>query len=118
MRMAGKAQSHCITSSVSSRENPSRLRRTFQPLPDVSQWTSVRDLGATGDGGTDDTEALQHAIDSHRVLYFPMGLYRVRGTLHLKPDSILIGLSPATTVLVVNDDDPNFSGSGDRDPGD
>jgi hypothetical protein len=41
-----------------------------------------------------------------------MGLYRVRGTLHLKPDSILIGLSPATTVLVVKDDDPNFTGSG------
>ena len=35
-----------------------------------------------------------------------MGLYRVRGTLHLKPDSILIGLSPAATVLVVNGDHP------------
>lgn len=81
-------------------------------LPDVSQWTSVRDLGAMGDGGTDDTEALQRAIDSHRVLYFPTGLYRVRETLHLKPDSILIGLSPATTVLVANDDDPNFTGPG------
>lgn len=85
-------------------------------LPSVSEWTSVREVGATGDGGTDDTEALQHAIDSHRVLYFPSGIYRVRTTLHLKPDSILIGLSPATTVLVVNDDDPNFSGPGDPIP--
>ena len=94
-----------------SRE-PEPVATDIPVLPDVSQWTSVRELGVTGDGGTDDTEALQHAIDSHRVLYFPMGLYRVRGTLHLRPDSILIGLSPATTVLVVNDDDPNFSGSG------
>ncbi len=91
---------------------PQPVPTDIPALPDVAQWTSVRELGATGDGGTDDTEALQHAIDSHRVLYFPTGLYRVRGTLHLKPDSILIGLSPATTVLVVNDDDPNFSGSG------
>lgn len=94
-----------------SRE-PEDVATDIPALPDVSQWTNVRELGAAGDGGTDDTNALQHAIDAHRVLYFPMGLYRVRGTLHLKPDSILIGLSPATTVLVVNDDDPNFSGSG------
>jgi hypothetical protein len=92
--------------------DPEAVASDIPALPDVSQWTSVRELGAVGDGGTDDTEALQHAIDSHRVLYFPTGLYRVRGTLHLKRDSILIGLSPATTVLVVNDEDPNFSGSG------
>ncbi len=91
---------------------PEPVPTDIPALPDVSQWTNVRELGATGDGGTDDTEALQHAIDSHRVLYFPMGYYRVRGTLHLKADSILIGLSPAATVLVVNDGDPNFSGSG------
>lgn len=94
-----------------SRE-PAPVATDIPALPDVSQWANVRELGAAGDGGTDDTGALQHAIDSHRVLYFPTGLYRVRGTLHLKPDSILIGLSPATTVLVVNDDDPSFSGSG------
>jgi hypothetical protein len=94
-----------------SRE-PEPVATDIPVLPDISQWTNVRELGASGDGGTDDTEQLQHAIDSHRVLYFPSGLYRVRGTLHLKPDSILIGLNPATTVLVVNDEDPNFGGSG------
>ena len=79
--------------------------------PSVAEWTSVRTLGATGDGGTDDTAALQHAIDTHRVVYFPTGFYRVRATLHLKPDSILIGLSPATAVILVNDNDANFAGS-------
>ena len=91
---------------------PAPVATDIPALPNVAQWANIRELGAAGDGGTDDTEALQHAIDSHRVLYFPTGLYRVRGTLHLKPDSILIGLSPATTVLVVSDDDPSFSGSG------
>lgn len=91
---------------------PSAIATDIPPQPAVSGWTSVRTLGATGDGGTDDTAALQHAIDTHRVLYFPTGFYRIRGTLRLKPDSVLIGLSPSTTVILVNDDDPNFAGTG------
>ena len=49
-----------------------RPMATDIPLqPAVGEWISVRTLGATGDGGTDDTVALQHAIDTHRILYFP-----------------------------------------------
>ena len=55
---------------------------------------------------------MQHAIDMHRVLYFPTGVYRLRGTLHLKPDSVLIGLNPVTSVLAVEDGDPNFKLAG------
>lgn len=91
---------------------PRPVATDIPSLPDVATWTNVRTLGATGDGGTDDTAALQHAIDTHRVLYFPMGFYRVRGTLRLKPDSILIGLSPSATVILVHDDDVNFAGTG------
>ena len=42
-------------------------------------------LGVNGDGKTDDTAALQRAIDTHRVLYLPIGLYRVTDTLRLRP---------------------------------
>lgn len=91
---------------------PQAVPSDIPPQPAVEQWTNVRTLGATGDGGTDDTGALQRAIDAHRVLYFPSGFYRVRGTLHLRPDSVLIGLSPSSTVIVVNDHDPNFAGTG------
>jgi hypothetical protein len=85
-------------------------------LPPMQQWASVRDLGAKGDGGADDTSALQAAIDGHRVLYFPSGTYRVTGTLHLRPDSVLIGFNPSTTVLTVRDNDPAFLGEGDAIP--
>jgi len=45
---------------------------------------SVRDFGAAGDGTTDDTEAIQHAVDSGAAhLYFPPGDYLVSKTIKL-----------------------------------
>ncbi|PNB43993.1 hypothetical protein C1X73_35970, partial [Pseudomonas sp. FW305-130] len=58
------------------------LRPTaIRALPAVAEWHNVRDLGARGDAMTDDTAALQRAIDTQRVLYFPVGFYRVTNTL-------------------------------------
>ncbi len=84
-------------------------------LPTMQQWANVHTLGAKGDG-SDDTAALQSAIDSHRVLYFPSGTYRISNTLQLKPDSVLIGFNPVTAVIVATDDAPNFTGEGDAVP--
>ena len=42
-------------------------------IPDVASWVSVRDLGVVGDGIADDTQALNRAIEKHRVLYLPQG---------------------------------------------
>lgn len=40
--------------------------------------SNVRDFGATGDGKTDDTEAIQHAIaDGEGIVEFPRGEYRI-----------------------------------------
>ncbi len=81
------------------------------PLPPMQEWVNVHTLGVKGDG-SDDTAALQAAIDAHRVLYFPSGFYRVTNTLHLKKDSVLIGFNPGTTALIVTNDSPNFTGQG------
>ena len=44
--------------------------------------SSVHDFGAVGDGVTDDTEAIQHAIDDgNGQLEFPRGEYRISSTL-------------------------------------
>jgi len=84
-------------------------------LPSMKDWANVHTLGVKGDGA-DDTTALQAAIDSHRALYFPSGMYRITNTLRLKPDSVLIGLNPVTTAIVATDDTSNFTGEGDAVP--
>ena len=85
-------------------------------LPPMTQWANVHDLGVKGDGATDDTAALQAAIDSHRTLYLPTGSYRIKATLHLRPDSVLIGFNPSTTVITPPENDPAFTGEGDAVP--
>ena len=84
-------------------------------LPPMQQWANVHTLGVKGDG-SDDTAAIQAAINAHRVLYFPSGTYRISNTLQLKPDSVLIGFNPVTTVFVATDEDKNFTGQGDPVP--
>ncbi|EEF26644.1 conserved hypothetical protein, partial [Ricinus communis] len=78
----------------------------MRPLPPVAEWASARGFGAKGDGVSDDTAALQKAIDSRRVVYLPLGLYVVNDTLRLKPDTVLIGLHPGQTRLVLPNGSP------------
>lgn len=88
------------------------LMTDIPALPPMSEWTNVQSLGVIGDQNTNDTAAIQKAIDTHRVLYFPSGLYRLTGSLHLRPDSVLIGLHPYSTEFVLNDHELAFQGEG------
>jgi sugar lactone lactonase YvrE len=81
-------------------------------LPSMDTWTNLRSLGVKGDGVSDDTAALQKAIDEHRVLYIPEGRYIVTNTLHLKPDTALIGLHPSMTQFDIPDGTAAFQGPG------
>jgi hypothetical protein len=81
-------------------------------LPPAEEWVNVHSLGVTGDGATNDTVAIQKAIDQHRVLYFPIGHYIVSDTLTLKPDTVLIGLHPSLTQLDLPDGTPAYQGMG------
>jgi sugar lactone lactonase YvrE len=81
-------------------------------LPDPATWINVHTLDVKGDGATDDTAALQSAIDQHPVLYFPSGRYLLHDTLTLRPDTVLIGLHPSTTQFDLSDGTPGFEGPG------
>jgi len=91
---------------------PAPLSPAIRALPPVSEWKSAREFGALGDNATDDTVAIQKAIDTHRVIYFPTGFYRVTDTLKLRRDTVLIGLHPSLTQIVLPDRTPAFQGGG------
>ncbi|KQN79787.1 gluconolaconase [Sphingomonas sp. Leaf67] len=92
---------------------PARPAPALPLLPPVGEWANARTLGAKGDDQTDDTAALQRAVDAHRVVYLPTGRYRITDTLKLRPDSVLIALHPNQTQLYLPDNAPRFAGIGD-----
>ncbi len=92
---------------------PAQGAAAIRPLPPVKEWADARDLGVVGDGKADDTAALQRAIDAHRVVYLPLGVYKVSDTIRLRPDSVLIGLHPSLTQIALADNTPGFQGVGE-----
>ena len=91
---------------------PATLPPAIRSLPPSSEWVNVHTLGVKGDGACDDTAAIQHAIDTHRTLYFPSGHYIVRNTLTLRPETVLIGLHPTLTQIDLLDETPGYEGLG------
>jgi hypothetical protein len=49
----------------------------------LAEQVSVLDFGATGNGTTDDTTAIQAAIATGKTIYFPNGNYLVSSTINL-----------------------------------
>lgn len=66
-----------------------------------SPFVDVRSYGAVGDGVTDDTTAIQNAIDSITtgVVFFPTGTYKYSTKLTLKKGVSLLGSGPMSSVL-------------------
>lgn len=91
---------------------PSPVPSDLTALPDPDTWVNVKALGAAGDGETDDTAVLRQAIAAHRTLYLPSGHYVVSDTIALRPDTVLVGLHPAATALVLKDGTPAYQGVG------
>ena len=65
----------------------------------TANQVNARQYGAKGDGSTDDTKALQAALDAAKangpICYFPPGLYRLNGPLMVPPGVTLAGLPEA-----------------------
>jgi sugar lactone lactonase YvrE len=91
---------------------PAALPPAIRALPPSGEWVNVHTLGVKGDGVSDDTAAIQQAIDAHRVLYFPSGHYVVRNTLTLGPETVIIGLHPTLTQIDLLDGTPGYEGVG------
>lgn len=53
----------------------------------LAQYISVKDFGAVGDGSTDDTAAIQAALDVENgnvSVYFPRGVYKITDTILIR----------------------------------
>ena len=103
------------------------VTRTLQAVLD--DHASVKAFDAKGDDSTNDTAAIQRAIDelysdtdendtrARRVLFFPAGVYRINGSITIPPYAHLVGEGPDKTIIrqaggnapvaVTEDDDGN-----------
>jgi hypothetical protein len=91
---------------------PQPVPSDIRELPPMSTWINIRSLGAVGDGKADDTAALQKAVAAHATIYLPAGQYRVTDSIQLQPDTVLIGLHPSITRILLDDGTPAFQGVG------
>ena len=86
-----------------------------QPIPRFSlgadaNAANVKSYGAKGDGVTDDTVAIQQALNASRFVYFPNGTYLVSDTLQTKPKKLLLqGESQKGTVIRLKNNAPGFT---------
>ncbi|WP_296950738.1 glycosyl hydrolase family 28-related protein [uncultured Massilia sp.] len=103
----GKFATNYKTAALPARAAAAPVLRALPPMKD---WANVRSFGAKGDGTTDDTAAIQKAIDSKRTVYLPLGFYVVNDTIRMKPDTVIVGLHPGLTQLLLPNGSPKFQG--------
>jgi len=104
---------------VAAQEETLDSKMAFSPnSPPVNDWSqvgypgeipnltnnliNVLDMGAVGNGVTDDSAAIQAAIDSApnlAVIYFPPGTYRIEAALNLKSGIVLRGAGYKSTHI-------------------
>jgi len=95
----------CVLHSITPTPGFVEAAKTFDGP--FASWTNVKTaFGAKGDGITDDTSALQKALNSLTqstpVLWFPQGTYLITGPLTISgiEDITILGEDPLTTTIV------------------
>jgi len=78
------------TQSSTSPQSPTTPQTPNDENNQTINAVSVKTFGAIGDGITDDTLAIQNAINSESKLYFPEGRYRTTNSIYPKSNSVLI----------------------------
>ena len=66
---------------VGSGTGTAQLSRTTQSK--LQDWVSVKDFGATGNGTSDDTVAINNALAVSNCVYFPPGTYLTSGNINI-----------------------------------
>lgn len=69
-------------------------------------FANVRDYGAVGDGVSDDTAAIQAAVDASNGVYFPAGTYLISAAIEVPNDRVLRGESRQASAIKRIDGNP------------
>ena len=107
------------TYTITGTDSSNAIKRTLQERLD--DRVSVRSFGVKGDGVTDDTVALQRAIDqlylnsavkgsagSRVVLHIEAGVYNISNTLYIPPYASIVGAGKDKTVFDMSVNKPVF----------
>jgi len=89
--------------AVSAWSAPLVTPAAFTGVPASDIWADVRAFGARGDGVTDDTTALQAAIDSGKNLILPAGTFRFSTLTINRHNVTIIGQGRNKTTLQTTD---------------
>lgn len=100
-----------VVAQTGPNANTPVVRSVGQKLDDM---VSIKDFGAIGDGVTDDTNAINQALENlytvaipgpygvsaaYRTLYFPAGLYLISDYIYLPPYVRVVGDGPSRTII-------------------
>ena len=67
----------------------------------LAQYVSVKDFGAVGDGTTDDTAAIQLAINNNQGVFFPEGSYLISSPIQLTQQWVY-GVGSDKSIILCN----------------
>ena len=73
------------------------------PIPNPAVKVNVRDLGAKGDGESDDTQAFVRALETVQdgAILVPAGRYKITDILYIRKSNVVLrGEGPDKTVLI------------------
>lgn len=87
---------------------PAASEPDYVPMPSVNDWANILDLGAKGDGETDETGVFEQAIANHEAIYLPQGTYLISRGLVLKANTAILGLHCAMTRIKLIDHADGF----------
>src|SRR5512133_2689929 len=110
--MTANSEYKTIAEIVPLQVFPVKLENDIPALPSMDSWVNIKELGAKGDGTTDDTKIFQDAIAKYDVIYVPQGWYHFTQTVKMRPGTRLIGLHPMATQFILAESEPAFSGFG------
>ena len=77
----------------------------------LTAFVNVKSYGAVGDGTTDDTAAIQAAVNASDGVFFPSGTYKVTSPVTLKANNTVFGEGASSVIFYAAVSPPNSQGA-------